>query len=143
MLITLLFSDKFFRKQKNFSSKTDVTYTRTKQTNSHHPRLEFLLLFTAWNTGTAASAQPQGQGRLGRQRVRLFSRLGLSDSFHPTHCSPHGSSGPGLFQVRIRKWFATSFWGIFLTQGLNPRLLHCRPTVLPLSHWGNSPGKAD
>ena len=37
--------------------------------------------------------------------------------------------------------------GIFPTQGLNPRLppriLHCRPTVLPLSHRGNSPGKVD
>ena len=29
------------------------------------------------------------------------------------------------------------FQGIFLTQGLNPGLLHCRQTLYPLSHQGS------
>ena len=29
------------------------------------------------------------------------------------------------------------FQGIFLTQGLNPHLLHCRQILYLLSHWGS------
>ena len=38
------------------------------------------------------------------------------------NCSPPGSSGHGILQ------------GIVPTQGLNPCLLHCGPTLHPLSH---------
>ena len=38
----------------------------------------------------------------------------------------------GIFQARVLEWLAVSFSrGIFLTQGLNPALLHCRQTLLP------------
>ena len=44
-------------------------------------------------------------------------------------CSPPGSSVHGILQARILEWVAISFsHGIFLTQGLNPCLLH-------LLHW--------
>ena len=42
-------------------------------------------------------------------------------------CSLPGSSVHGILQARILEWVAISFLqGIFLTQGLNPGLLHCR-----------------
>jgi len=38
----------------------------------------------------------------------------------------------GIFQARVLEWVAISFSrGIFLTQGLNPGLPHCRQTLLP------------
>jgi len=38
----------------------------------------------------------------------------------------------GIFQVRVLEWVAISFSrGIFLTQGLNPGLQHCKQTILP------------
>ena len=40
-------------------------------------------------------------------------------------CSPPGSSVHMILQARILEWVAIAFsQGIFLTQGLNPRLLH-------------------
>ena len=45
----------------------------------------------------------------------------------PVDCSPPGSSIHGILQARILEWVAISFSrGIFLTQGSNPGLLHCR-----------------
>ena len=45
------------------------------------------------------------------------------------NCSPPGSSVYGNLQVRTLECVAMlSFWGIFLTQGLNPCLL-CLPTL--------------
>ena len=45
------------------------------------------------------------------------------------NCSRPGSSVYGILQVRILEWVAMlTFWGIFLTQGLNPCLL-CQPTL--------------
>ena len=41
-------------------------------------------------------------------------------------CSPPGSFVHGISQMRILQWVAIAFSGIFLTQGLNLRLLHCR-----------------
>ena len=45
----------------------------------------------------------------------------------PVDCSPPGSSVHGILQARILEWVAISFSrGIFLTQGSNPGLPHCR-----------------
>ena len=57
----------------------------------------------------------------------------------PTPCDPMdygllGSSVCRIFQARMLKWVAISFSrGIFLTQGLNPGLPHCRRTLYRLS----------
>ena len=56
----------------------------------------------------------------------------------PKDCSPPGSSVYGIFQAkntRVGSHFLLQ--GIFLTQGLNPcllHLLHCQADSLPLSH---------
>ena len=44
---------------------------------------------------------------------------------YPMDCSPPVSSVLGILQARILEWVAKPFSGIFLTQGLNPGLLHC------------------
>ena len=58
----------------------------------------------------------------------LFSRLVVSDSFcNPMDCGLAGSSVHGISQARMLEWVAVSFLqGLFLTQGLNLCLLHCR-----------------
>ena len=51
----------------------------------------------------------------------------------PTDCSPPGSSVHGSLQARILEWVAmSSSRGIFLTQGLNLRLLHWQENSLLL-----------
>ena len=62
-------------------------------------------------------------------------------------CSPPGSSVHGIFQARVLEWGAIAFstgvgshsllQGIFLTQGLNPGLPHCRLILYHLSHKGS------
>ena len=60
----------------------------------------------------------------------------------PTLCDPMDCSLPcsfvhGIFQAIVLEWAAISFSrGIFLTQGSNLGLLHCRQTLYPLSHQG-------
>ena len=50
-------------------------------------------------------------------------------------CSLQGSSVYRNLQARIQEWVAiSSSRGIFPTQGLNLRLLHCRQILYPLSH---------
>jgi len=67
----------------------------------------------------------------------------VSHSVLSTFCDPMGYSLPGSFvhgrlQARILKWVAISFFrGIFLTQGSNPGLLHCRQILYGLSHQGS------
>ena len=56
----------------------------------------------------------------------------------PMDCSPSGSSVHGIFQARILEWVAnySSRGWMFLTQGLNPRLLcllHWQVDSLPLA----------
>ena len=50
--------------------------------------------------------------------------------------SPLGSSVHGILQARILEWAAIPFsrGSIFLTQGLNPHLLHCRWILYCLSN---------
>ena len=58
--------------------------------------------------------------------------------------SPPGPSVHGILQARILGvscYFLLQ--GIFLAQGLNPGLLHCRQTLYHLSHQGNSEGVAN
>ena len=56
----------------------------------------------------------------------------------PLDCSPPGYSVHGIFQARILEWVAIFLLqGIFLTQGLNPGLLHCRQILYPPSHQGS------
>ena len=66
----------------------------------------------------------------------LQSCLTLCD---PINCSQLGSSVHGIPQARILEWLAMpSSRGIFLTQGSNPGLLHCRQILYQnLSHWGS------
>ena len=53
----------------------------------------------------------------------------------PMDCSLPGPSVHGISQASILEWVAIPFSrGIFLTQGLNPSLLHCRWTLYCLSH---------
>ena len=56
----------------------------------------------------------------------------------PMDCSPPGSPVHGISQARLMERVAISFSrGIFLTQGLNPQLLHWQADSLPLSHQGS------
>ena len=49
-----------------------------------------------------------------------------------------GSSSHGVLHARILEWVVISFSrGIFLTQGLNPGLQHCRQILYHLSHQGS------
>ena len=58
-------------------------------------------------------------------------------SCDPMDCSLPGSSVQGILQSGILEWVAMpSSRGIFLNQGLNLYLLHCRQIVYPLSHLG-------
>ena len=53
-------------------------------------------------------------------------------------CSSPGSSVHGILQARILEWVTISLSrGIFLTQGLNLCLSHCRQTLYRLSHQGS------
>ena len=55
----------------------------------------------------------------------------------PMNCCPLDSSVRGILQARILEWVAHSLLQvIFPTQGSNPGLLHCRPTLYHLSHQG-------
>ena len=48
-----------------------------------------------------------------------------------------GSSVLGVLQARIVEWVAISFLqGIFLTQGSNLGLLHCKQILYHLTHQG-------
>ena len=55
--------------------------------------------------------------------VRLFA--------DPLDCSLPGSSVHGIFQARTLEWVVLQ--GIFLTQGSNLGLRHCRQTLYRLS----------
>ena len=53
-------------------------------------------------------------------------------------CSLPDSSVHGMLQARILEWVAIPFSrGIFQTQGLSPRLLHCRQVLYHLSLQGS------
>ena len=57
----------------------------------------------------------------------------------PRDCSLPGFSAHLILQVKIHEWVAISFSrGIFMTQGSNLGLLHCRQILYYLSHLGKS-----
>ena len=56
--------------------------------------------------------------------------------YDPMGFSPPGSSIHGIFQAKILEWVTTS-QEIFLTQGSNLGLLHCRQILYHLSHEGS------
>ena len=67
-------------------------------------------------------------------KVKLLSPI-LCD---PMDCSLPGSSVHGIFQARVLESVAIPFArGIFLTQGSNPGLPHCRQMLYHLSHQGS------
>ena len=56
----------------------------------------------------------------------------------PVDCSQSGSSVHGTLQARILEWGRHSLrQGLFLTQGLNLCLLHCRQILYHLSNQGS------
>ena len=62
---------------------------------------------------------------------------------HPMVYNLPGSSVHGISQARILEWVAIPFiQGIFLTQGSNPGLLHCRQILYQLSHQGRAKSEA-
>jgi len=56
---------------------------------------------------------------------------------HPMNYSPPGSSAHGIFRQEYWSGLPCPPPGIFLTQGLNPSLLHCRQILYCLSHQGS------
>ena len=63
------------------------------------------------------------------------SRPVVSDSLQPHDCGLPGSSVHGILQAIILEWVAiSSSRGIFLTQGSNPGLPHCRQILYYVSH---------
>ena len=62
----------------------------------------------------------------------------MSNSLKLPDSSLPGSSIHGIFQARILEWGCHFLLQeIFLTQGLNPGLPHCRQTLYCLSHQGS------
>ena len=56
----------------------------------------------------------------------------------PMDYSPSGSSVHGILQARMLEWVAiSSSRGIFLSQGSNSGLPHCRQILYCLSHQGS------
>ena len=53
---------------------------------------------------------------------------------HPVNCSPPGSSVHGILPGKNTRVGCNFLLQIFLTQGSNPCLLHCRQTLYCLSH---------
>ena len=93
---------------------------------SSQPGIESMSLALA---GGFFTTEPAGKWKV---KVKLLSRVRLCD---PVDCSPPGSSVRGILQARILECVAHFLlYGIFPTQGLNPRLLHCRQMLYPLSH---------
>ena len=75
---------------------------------------------------------------------KSLSHVRLCD---PIRYSPPGSSVHGILQARILEWKKKNtgvgchslLQGLFLTQGSNPGLLHCKQILYCLSHQGSPP----
>ena len=71
--------------------------------------------------------------------VAVVQGLSIARLCVPRDWSSPGSSVHGISQAKILEWVANLLLqGIFLTQRLNPCLLHWQAHSLPLSHMGNS-----
>ena len=87
----------------------------------------FLLLSFTLSRRLFRSSSPSAIG--GGLVAKLY--LTLATTWTRLLCSwdsPGKNTGVGCYFL---------FQGIFLTQGLNPGLLHCRQTLYPLSHQGS------
>ena len=61
------------------------------------------------------------------KQVKVLVAQSYPTLFDPIDCRPPGSSVHEVLWARILEWVAVPFSrGIFLTQGSNPGLLHCR-----------------
>ena len=61
------------------------------------------------------------------KKVKVLVAWSYPTLCDPIDCKPPGSSVHGILWARILDWIAVPFSrGIFLTQGSNPGLLHCR-----------------
>ena len=70
--------------------------------------------------------------------VHLVAQLCLNLCDH-RDCNPSVSFVHRILQARILEWVAIPFsGGIFLTQGSNPGLPHCRQTLYCLCHQGST-----
>ena len=68
----------------------------------------------------------------------VLSRSVMCDSAMPWTIAHQAPLSMGILQARILEWVAMpSSKGIFLTQGLNPGLLHCRWILYQLSYQGS------
>ena len=96
-------------------------------------------LALSWAEVYILKAQEIGSKSLGSMKEKKENEVTQScpTLCDPMDCSPPGSSVHGIFQARVLEWTAISLLqGIFLTQGLNPDLLHCRQMLYHLSHQG-------
>ena len=110
------------------SKKTHVEQIQVRSTaklsKTHHPKKN----------------HPAGPNLNQQVYQPVDSSESVSHSVCPTLCDPMdcglpGSSVHGILQTRILEWVAMpSSGGIFLTQGLNSGLLHCRQTLYNLNH---------
>ena len=85
---------------------------------------------------------PPKPNKLAAQELQLQSVCVLVVQSCPTLCDPMdcsqpGSSVHGIFQARTLELVAIPFSRIFLTQGSNLGLLHCRQILYHLSHLGS------
>ena len=80
----------------------------------------------------AACLNPYGESSISFVVVEPLSHVQLFRD--PMDCSPPGSSVHGILQARILGWVVIPFSGLFLTQGLNPGLPHCRQVLYRPSH---------
>ena len=72
--------------------------------------------------------------------MKVFVAQSCPTLCNPIDCTPPGSSVHGILQARMLEWGSHSLLqGIFLTQGLNPGLLHCR-WILYQRSYQESPG---
>ena len=71
-------------------------------------------------------------------KVKVFIVQSCRTLCDPIDCSLPGSFVHGVLQARTLEWVSHSlFQGIFLTQGSNVGLLHCRQILYHLSYQGN------
>ena len=91
------------------------------------------MIFTSFHF-TSLHLQPL-KGKVGRIETVFYCLVAQSclTLCHPIDCNPPGSSVQGIFQARILEYYYFLLQGIFLTQRLNPCLLHWQVDSSPLA----------
>ena len=81
---------------------------------------------------------PSGPPGKPKVKVKVLVAHSRPTLCNPMGCSPPGSSVHGILQAGILEWGSHSLLqGIFLTQGANLGLLHCRQILYCLRHQGS------